>query len=243
MGMANIVLVHGAWHGGWCWQKVVGLLENRGHAVRAPDMPGHGSDPTPLAEVSLAGYRRRIVETCKQLDGPVHLLGHSMGGLLISAVAEAEPEQVAQLIYLCAFVPLDNEPMMAANTQLNRASALAGMLQPTDDGLGILVADEAIVAAFYHDCSASDVAFARSRLVPQAVEPLNASLRLSADRFGAVPKAYIECIEDQAIHIAAQRAFYRRTGIRNVVTLNTGHSPFLAAPDGLCDAIEAVLGG
>jgi pimeloyl-ACP methyl ester carboxylesterase len=156
-------------------------------------------------------------------------------------VAEAAPEKVAQLVYLCAFVPLHNEPMMAANAELNRASALNGMLQPTADGLGILVADEAIIPAFYHDCSARDVAFAKSRLVAQAVEPLNAAVELTAERFGTVPKAFIECIEDQAIHIASQRALYRRAGIDNIATLNTGHSPFFSAPQQLAEAIEAVL--
>ena len=241
--MANVLLVHGAWHGGWCWQKLADELGSRSHAVQAPDMPGHGDDPTPLAEVTLAGYVRRIVDACNAFDGPVHLLGHSMGGMLISAAAETAPDRLVQLIYLCAFVPVDGEPMMAMNAELNRASALNGMLRPTDDGLGMLVADEAIEAAFYHDCSADDVAFARSRLVPQAVEPLGAPASLSAARFGAVPKAYIECIEDQAIHIAAQRALYRRAGIDNVVALDTGHSPFFSAPGALADAIETLIEG
>ena len=166
--MANSLLVHGAWHGGWCWAKLTAELHARGHTVCAPDMPGHGDDATALAEVTLAAYTERIVETCDQFDGPAHLLGHSMGGILISAAAEAAPEKFCQLIYLCAFVPVDGEPARVANAELNRASALNGVLEPTADGLGILVADDAIEPAFYHDCDADSVAFARARLVPQA---------------------------------------------------------------------------
>ncbi len=240
--MANLLLVHGAWHGAWCWHKLLDELRGRGHHVLAPDMPGHGADPTPTGQVTLAAYTARIIETCDGFDGPVHLLGHSMGGMLISAVAEAVPERLAQLIYLCAFVPADNEPLMAASEQLNRVNALTGMLQTSADGLAVTVADAAIVPAFYHDCQAADVAFAKARLVPQALEPLTAPIRLSDARFGSVDKAYIECIEDMAIHIVAQRAMYRRAGIDNVATLNTGHSPFFSAPAELAAAIEAVIG-
>jgi hypothetical protein len=86
------------------------------------------------------------------------------------------------------------------------------------------------------------VSFAKEHLVAQAVEPLNAPVSLSQERFGSVAKAYIECIEDQAIHIVSQRTLYRRAGIDNVATLDTGHSPFFAAPDRLADAIEVVAG-
>ena len=78
--MAIFLLIHGAWHGGWCWRKVVPLLEADGHRALAPDLPGHGKDETPLTEVTLASYSDRICEIAGAQPGPIILVGHSMGG-------------------------------------------------------------------------------------------------------------------------------------------------------------------
>lgn len=239
--MAKIVLVHGAWHGAWCWEKLARELGARGHRVAAPDMPGHGDDPTPLAEVNLAAYTKRIVDTLETLDEPAVLLGHSMGGMLISTAAEAAPERVSKLIYLCAFVPKHGESLNAVAAQTNRESTLRDHISVVDDGLATVVADAALQATFYHDCDAADVARAKARLVPQAQAPMRDKAALSAGRFGRVPKAYIECLQDAAIPIVAQRLMIERGGITEVVTLDTSHSPFLSAPRALADAIESLL--
>jgi pimeloyl-ACP methyl ester carboxylesterase len=92
--MSACVLVHGAWHGGWCWDKVVRLLNKEGHRVEAPDLPGHGKNKAPIPEVSLQAYSDSI---CKILDAqsqPVILIGHSMGGVVISQAAEYRPERI-----------------------------------------------------------------------------------------------------------------------------------------------------
>ncbi len=107
--MATYVLIHGAWHGAWCWDKVVSLLKMKGHRVEAPDLPGHGKDRTPIGEVSLEAYAEKI---CKVLDAelePVILVGHSMGGIAISQAAEYLPDKIETLVYLTAFLLRDGE--------------------------------------------------------------------------------------------------------------------------------------
>ncbi len=107
--MSTFVLVHGGWSGGWTWEKVVPLLEEAGHQVEAPDLPGHGDDRTPIPQVSLQGYADRI---CRVLDAqpePVVLVGHSSGGLVISQAAEQRPDKVKMLVYLAAFLLRDCE--------------------------------------------------------------------------------------------------------------------------------------
>ncbi|MBD3648667.1 MAG: alpha/beta fold hydrolase, partial [Pseudomonadales bacterium] len=82
--MANFVLVHGAWHGGWCWQKVRTFLEERGHRVWTPDLPGHGDDPGDVADATLDNYVDRVVAPLDECDAPAVLVGHSSGGGVIA---------------------------------------------------------------------------------------------------------------------------------------------------------------
>ncbi len=101
--MATYVLVHGAWHGGWCWSKLVPLLEATRHRAIALDLPGHGNDKTPLAELSLDRYVACVSTAIGTIDEPVVLVGHSLGGTVISQTAEMHPDRILKLIYLCAF--------------------------------------------------------------------------------------------------------------------------------------------
>ena len=87
--MSTYVLIHGAFHGGWCWDKVVPLLEAAGHKVVAPDLPSHGRDDTPIAEVTLDTYARRACEVAAAQSEPVIIVGHSMGGRESKRVRQA----------------------------------------------------------------------------------------------------------------------------------------------------------
>lgn len=233
--MSNFVLIHGAWHGGWCWERVAEILRFRGHEVRTPDLPGHGDDPTPASEVNMDAYVERTVATLRELPG-AQLVGHSMGGLVISGAAERAPDLIEQLVYLCAFVPANGESLNTAGRG-NRVSALPAAMQVDTERLVATVRDEALPLAFYHDCDEASIALAREKLVPQPLGPFDDALELG-ERFASVPKAYIECLEDQAIHLVTQRASYRRAGIVKVATLETSHSPFFSAPLLLAHTLE-----
>src|SRR5260370_40737879 len=107
--MSTYLLVHGAWHGAWCWRKVVPLLEKVGNGWLAPDLPGHGQDSTSLAYVTLEAYVSRLLPLVDAAPEPVILVGHSLGGTVISQVAEARPEKVRLLVYLSALLPRAGE--------------------------------------------------------------------------------------------------------------------------------------
>ena len=102
--MSTFVLVHGAWHGSWCWKKVVPLLEEAGHEVVTLDLPGHGDDGTPVSEVTLVTYAERVCDVLDEQSELVVLVGHSMGGLVISEAAERRPEKIKLLVYLTGFL-------------------------------------------------------------------------------------------------------------------------------------------
>ncbi len=235
--MSSFVLIHGAWHGGWCWHEVADALRARGHQVLAPDLPGHGDDTTPVTEVSLDAYAERTVAALRELPH-AQLVGHSMGGMVISAAAARAPELIDQLVYLCAFAPIDGDSLNSS-ARMNRVSAIPAAIEVNAAGTATTVKANALQGAFYHDCPPASIELARRKLVPQSLRPFSDTLSLGA-RHDAIPKAYIECIEDQAIHIATQRAMYRRAGISRIATLNTSHSPFFSAPLLLAHTLESL---
>src|SRR3954453_21148411 len=107
--MATFVLVHGAWHGGWCWRRVAPLLRVAGHAVYTPTLTGLGERAHLLTrEVGLETHIRDTVNVleCEELNDVI-LVGHSYGGIVITGTAERAPERVGHLVYLDAMVTLD----------------------------------------------------------------------------------------------------------------------------------------
>jgi pimeloyl-ACP methyl ester carboxylesterase len=239
MAVATYILIHGAYHGGWCWRKVTPLLAAAGHAVIAPDLPGHGAGEAGRA-VTLDDY---VDAVCGHLRGcatPAVLVGHSMAGVVISAAAEREPERIRYLVYVTAYLPGNDQSL----TDLSRADpeSRVRVAKTTGAGAGAFVAvrDEVLVEAFYGDSPAADVAFARARLVPQAVAPMTQPVRLGAKRFGRVPRLYIGCRRDRAITPALQQRMLAVTPCQRTVELDCDHSPFFSAPEALAAALLSV---
>ena len=137
--MSTFVLVHGAWHGGWCWYKVVSLLRQQGHTVLAPDLPAHGRDQTPINSVSMGSYAQRVADVMRTVGEPVILVGHSMGGFVISAAAEQQPESVAKLVYLAAFL-LDDGQTFGDAASRDTGSTVSSGLVPSPDGASLTIA-------------------------------------------------------------------------------------------------------
>ncbi len=142
--MSHFVLVHGSWHGGWCWYKIAARLRAAGHQVFTPDLPALGVDSTPIAEVTLASWIAALTPLLEDLEEPAILVGHSRGGLLISALAEALPSKVSKLVYLCAFVLRDGESLMDSAGD-DAQSKLPGHLQTHVEEGYVTVAEEGVV--------------------------------------------------------------------------------------------------
>jgi pimeloyl-ACP methyl ester carboxylesterase len=97
--MSQFLLIHGAFHGAWCWHKAIPELEKHGHGAQAIDLPGQGQDQTPLGNVTLDTMVDRIVTALTTLAGPVVLVGHSLAGMVISATAEKAPDRIKTLVF------------------------------------------------------------------------------------------------------------------------------------------------
>lgn len=231
--MSTFVLVHGAWHGAWCWYKVVPRLEAAGHDVVALDLPAHGTDTTPVEEVTLNAHVERVAEALAAQDEPVILVGHSMGGVIITQTAEEVPKSVDTLVYLNAFLLEDGEAWAPEGD--------AESVVIVDEETGYATADEdALEETFYADCSAADVTLARSLLRPEPLAPIMTPLDTSEENFGTIPRVYISCQQDQAITPEIQQAMHENLPCEEVRTLDTSHSPFLSAPEALVDHLDDI---
>lgn len=236
--MAKLVLIHGAWHGAGCWRKLVPLLRAQGHEVMAPDLPAMGEDKTPAAGLSMKDWVAAVIATIRQTPGPAVLVGHSRGGIVISAVAEAAPELVTRLIYLTATVPADGQSLLGS------IRAHGGELMPIvidQETKTCLPGEVDPVELFYHDCSAEDAQAALAGLCPEPLFGLMAPVRLSAERCGRVPKDYVECTDDRTISLTRQRQNQAVWKLERVRSIATGHSPFLSAPETLAEILDGLV--
>lgn len=234
--MATFVLVHGAWHGAWCWKKPAAILRDHAETVYAIDLPGHGEHPADLSQVTMDDYVDAVVEALDGTDGNAILVGHSMGGLPITAAAERRPEKLALLVYLTAFLPESGQSLFDLEAK-NPNPTVPPSIVPSDDGKTATVAGDKLVELFYHDCSTEDVEFAKANICPQPLQPLAAPIETTPERFGSVRRAYIECSEDRAISLALQRIMQDATPCALKASLPTSHSPFFSAPEQLADEL------
>jgi pimeloyl-ACP methyl ester carboxylesterase len=227
---ATVVLVHGAWHGAWCFDRVVPLLRDAGIPTIAVDLPGHGDDPGVLADhpADVA----RVVATLDAVDGEVVLLGHSYGGSVITE-AGLHPS-VRRLVYLCALALAEGESCATACADDPGIDAISHEGRPNlgeamvlrDDGITTLTRDGAR-ACLYADVDDATSEWALARLGGQ---PMGAMLATpNAIAWRTVPSTYVVCAEDLAIHPDLQRMMARRC--TEQVEWSVGHSPFAHRPE------------
>src|SRR5579871_4050532 len=152
--MANYVLIHGAWHGGWCWYRIVARLRRAARAVVTPDLYALGRDLTPPGKVSLAGWADQIATIVAAIGKPVILVGHSRGGIILSEVAERLPDHIEKLVYVTAFLLENGQTLQDTAAQIE-GSLVPAAIVASDDGSGSL-RPEVVREAFYGCCSDED---------------------------------------------------------------------------------------
>lgn len=229
-----VVLVHGAWHGAWCWAGLQARLDVQGIASLAVDLPGHGASTLPLGD--LHGDAQHVVDVLSTWARPVVLVGHSYGGAVITEVAALSPH-VGHLVYLTAFALADGESVMAALGAMPRHEVdLSAAMLMQDDGTSVLDPDLA-GAALYGSCSPDVITAALARLSPQPMATFVQAV--TGDPRASTPSTYVVCTLDRAIHPEHQRIMSERC--TEVVTLETDHSPFASMPDETAHIIGSAL--
>lgn len=245
--MTNFVLVHGAMHGGWVWESVWSRLIAHGHEVARPDLAGSGLDVTPLEHVSLGLISRRIADAALDLGNcdpdhgvgePVVLVGQGMGGLVIGEVAERIPQFVLGLVYVSAALVPPGQSVLQTLGHAEGRRFRTGQLNGDDT---VLRPDRDTARKLYFGAATPDRADrAARRLVRQVTLPLEEPTTVTDEEFGLVPRAYVECLRDQAISIETQRAMQSVLPCDPVLTLDADHTPSLSAPDELADALISI---
>lgn len=239
--MCTFVLVHGGSDGGFVWEAVAPCLEEWRHTVLAPDLPGHGDDTTPIPEITLRSYVDRIVDVLDAQREPVILVGHSSAGAAVTQAAEERPDKIATLAYLAAYLPRNGQSVMelAASDPDGPADDLAVV----DERMGWLeFRADAAREAFGTDVPDAVWAHYLEQTRPEPLAPLAEPVRTTAERFGRVPRVYIETFRDRAVSPALQRRMYAAVPCR-VMTIVTGHMPMLSHPRWLADCLATLADG
>lgn len=229
--MATFGLVHGAWHGAWCWEKLIPELRARGHSAVAMDMPSDRHDAT------FADYSRAVASALPP-DPNVVLVGHSLAGMVIPLVALERP--VGLLVFLCALIPDSKGGQPHDDGPPTHLDGTFDGLAHHEDGSHSWSELAAATRILYQDCPGDIAAAAFARLRRQQTA-LWDGLR-PMDRWPDVPVASIHCEDDRAVNPAWSKwVAKRRFGIESV-ELPGGHSPMLSRPAHLAETLASIAG-
>jgi pimeloyl-ACP methyl ester carboxylesterase len=236
----NTILIHGSWHGAWCWHKVIPPLEAKGHAVYAPDLPGHGRHWRLLrGRTTLAQMAHSVCELLDRLKGPSLLVAHSRHGIVASTVAQMRPHKLSGVVYLAAYM-LRHGERAASFFAKDTESLLTPHIQIDKIALTDSLHEAAYRPGLYADCSDADVALAKALLNAGPLLPAVTRLKLTNDRYGRVPRHYIELTQDRAVSLSLQRIMLKASPCATVTRIDASHSAYFSCPDTLASVIHAI---
>ena len=246
-GVRHIVLVHGAWQGSWSFAAWRPLLQARGWQVHAVDLPGNGWPPLADAPASLDAYTAHVVAVVRAIGQPVALLGHSGGGQTVAQVAEAVPDQIAVLVYLAGMMLPSGQTyadfvrQAAVDDPALASAGIGAHLDWLDGGRVSQVQPDGARRLFLHDVEPGAAQAAIDLLRPQPETGRQMRNRLSAERFGRVPRVYLGCRDDRSLLWPLQQRMQRLTPGALALDLDCGHVPQLAQPAALTHLLLPAL--
>ena len=223
-----IILVHGAFHGAWCWDKVVRLINKSNINVIAIDLPGHGDNTNPLAD--LYGDAAAIRELLHQIEVPPILLGHSFAG---GAITEAVDDSalIKHIVYLAAVLTEEGKSMAEDTPYFGDDWPYYHAVIDNGDGTLSLDTDKT-KDVFYHDCSIEDAEWATSKLCNQRIE---ANQVMNYSPWSTVESTYVICAKDRVLPVNIQWQWAAKCD--HQVMFDTGHSPMLSQPELLANLL------
>lgn len=230
------VLVHGAWQAPYVWDDVKAALENNGDKVIVVQLPGHGSDTTSPAKLTINAYRDKVISAINSANGPVILVGHSMGGMVVTAVAEAAPDKIEKLVYIGAFLPSNGQSLLSLASQ-DATSLLGPNLIPSADQLTLDINRTQVINIFCLDAPPAKQKLVLDNFRVEPAIPFTNNVSISSANFGKVNKYYIFTALDHAISLDNQKKMVAAAGITQTFTLNSSHCPFLSMPDKVSDLL------
>lgn len=237
--MAQFLLVHGAWHGAWCWRRVLPLLWRAGHRPHAVTLTGLGDRQAALThDVTLQTHINDVVAAveAEEMDHPI-LVGHSYGGMVITGAADrltaSDPARVARLVYLDAIVPVPGESWSSTQDAETVEARVAAA--EADGGLSLPPPDPVVFGL-----EGVDRDWVERRQTPHPFAPYREPLAFDPERWQALARSYITCHAPALASIEPSRQRARNQGDWDWHELATGHDPMVSAPADLAALLTRI---
>src|SRR3954467_15821021 len=228
------VLVHGAWHGGWCWRRVSDLLEKKGHKVFAPTMTGLGERSHLIGgKIDLATHVTDIVNVNKWENlNDIGRVGHSYGGVIISGVAEQMRDAIGSIVFLDAFVPANGDTLAAKASQPVR-EAIAGLVEKGETAM------KPVPAAVFR-VNEKDRAWVDAMCTPHPVATFTDKITLTGARERIAKKAYIRAKGYPSVPFDGFHDAFKTDSAWRVHDVPSGHDVMVDMPDRLTEILLEV---
>ncbi|MCC9138660.1 alpha/beta hydrolase [Pontibacter silvestris] len=237
-----VVLVHGAWQASFAWEQVKDNLVADGYDVTVVNLKGHGEDDTPVSGLSFTGYANQVKEAIASFDKPVILVGHSLGGAVVTQVASEMPAKITKLVYVAGFIPqngksvldyagMDPGSLLGPVLEFNQDHTLAGLVDPEVN----------FPKVFIQDGTEEQKQYVLSHYKAEPVAPLATPLKYTPENYNSAGrKYYVFTTMDNAISYPFQQQMATEAGITNTFTIQTGHSPFISKPNELTSILQDI---
>jgi alpha-beta hydrolase superfamily lysophospholipase len=235
----TFVLVHGAWYGGWCWDRVAQNLRVQGHTVTTPTCPGLGEHAHLLSkDISLSTFVTSITNhiAYQELDDVI-LVGSGFGGVVISGVADHIPFALKHLVYVDAMVlesgmsVFEGQPAAVTKKRLEQVAA---------QGKGVAIPPPPVTADSYRGTDKKTLGWLAQRLTPQPVGTYQEKLVLNNKLGNGVPRSYVDCTASPFEPLVEVKKKLRRQDGWNWVELASHHDPMITEPKMLSDFLARV---
>ncbi len=237
----HALLIHGAWQGAWVWDTFTPCFEALGWRCKAVDLPENGQPGSEPGPASLTSY----VDHCASvMEGASTIIAHSGAGVVASRLAETLPERVEAVVYVAGMMlpsGMAFEDLLADWSGEPISKGIGPHLVWSPDGAFSAVPPEAALEIFLQDCPADAARAAAARLTPQRESGRRLRAHLTPERFGRVRRIYVEALRDRSVVLAVQRRMQALSPGAEVLSIDTGHAPQLAAPNRLASMLDGAL--
>lgn len=237
-----IILVHGAWQGDYVWVQTKANLTGAGYRVKVVTLPGHGTENTPANQVTFQSYVNEVKKAIDAFNEPVMLVGHSLGGAIITQTAAELPQKIGKLVYVAGFIPESGKSVLDYSMK-DSTSLLPAALRLSEDQTEAGIADPAVnlPKIFCQDGTAIQQKFLVDLYKAEPTIPLGTPLNYQLNNYQAAGKKYyIHTTADQTITYGFQQKMASAAGITNTYTINAGHSPFISRPNELTEILRKI---
>jgi len=232
--MKHFILIHGAWHGGWCWEGVIRILKKSGHTAEAPTMPGH-SPGDDRSKVTFNSYVEKIIEVLKRQPRPVILVGHSSAGFLLQSAAPKVSDKIERLVFHNAFILPDGMAQFdVVPPEISQAMIAAAKASP-DNSVPV---NEDFVRNVLMAGETKELQDALvKRLTPQPLALFTAKVSTGAFNRLTIPGTVLLCKDDVSLPPGAFLGMAQSLGKFDLIEIPGGHETLFTKPEAVAQEL------